>query len=529
MLPGKPDSNENFDDMLLDFEEIDLSGDSASSKEVLDSSKEVPLFGINKPEARSPGEELFQVDLEENKEKEVKPNEKTETTETSKKTLPLLFVSEEGTESSEEALEEIDPIGTSREGLPELDDETIVPLSYDDIYEEEEFEAESDQVETAELPKLERKKKEYTSPFASRKAKESEKIDKKNKKIIPTGSQTKIRTEKVKVKTSDFDERKNLNVKWLIARGIFIAVALVVLFLGIKNTYFPKQIYTPEEIHNLVVNSMGMTGFNLEIGKHLVEGFTDTLLSDKPDREELLREFYLTDQTGSQSIPFYYKSNDSTNTILIGPTVVQAKTYDENQGDFVVTSFVETREINKVDPEQTVGKIDRKWITLHINVFYDTVEQNYSIIPETVALKAPIALMSASDISVAEKPGVGDADKDLADRLAPTINGFIREWGKATENSHESLLQYIPKEADPSLYRGFGGQFWLDGEPASAISKEAYHTNDPNEFKVITATRWTDGLNVFVSKDVVTLRVVSDEEGKFVVTKFAPFVYIKSN
>ncbi len=87
-------------------------------------------------------------------------------------------------------------------------------------------------------------------------------IDKKKKKIKPFGN-----------KVSKYDERKDVAVAKKVQRGLVLGGILIIIALGVKNTFFPANSYTTDEIAQIAKTiekeeglevplylSMGMSG-----------------------------------------------------------------------------------------------------------------------------------------------------------------------------------------------------------------------------------------------------------------------------
>ena len=164
-------------------------------------------------------------------------------------------------------------------GLPSLeDDASIEDVDIDDIrYEDEEVYEEEHQETTPKrrIPLLNRSKVREKEDTLFVDSKSEDYIDKKRKRIIPTGGKKSMK----EIKAKEFDKRKNVASKARMIRSV-VSLGLIIMFaLGIKNTFFPSNNYTKDEIEQMVLDVSKNTGFPIERGKQLVEDFTYELLT----------------------------------------------------------------------------------------------------------------------------------------------------------------------------------------------------------------------------------------------------------
>lgn len=434
---------------------------------------------------------------------------------------------------------------TLPQDLPDFDDFEEVDLSEDARFKSIDDGLDDDYYEEPEPIDDSRKIKKpqergYDSPFADEVTEESEKlrknksryIDRKNKKIKPTGGERSIR----KVKAKEFDDRKNPSVTAKVVRILLSVVIIFLIGLGVKNTFFPEQIYTPQEIDMLVKNSMGETGFPLERGKQFVEEFTKELLStDRSDSAANARlarfvSDYENSAVSAVNFPFLTVRSGSQQRVLSDPTVYEYDTIAPYLGRYRVTTLV-----SDDDGEDSAivnnNKIDKShWVTLYMNVFYDTQKNTMSIIKDTVTLLPPYAISTDSDLPRADVIGTGEEDKEATEKLRPTINGFFSAFASASQNSHEEILQYIVENPDPSLYQGFGGNVTLAGSPSESINFIVYKSENSNEWRVLSTVRWKDAKTSkqsieYVSKYVLT---ILQFEEKTLVSRVVPYTYVMS-
>lgn len=420
--------------------------------------------------------------------------------------------------------------------LNDFGDASIDNVDIDDIYDEEDTEEEINlpKIDSPELPKTEEINKD-DNPFTEQEP-HPERIDKKNKKIIPTGGKN---SKKTKIKASELDDRKNLAVRARIIRIFLFLVVIIIAGLGIKNTFFPEQIYTPEEIDYLVKTSMGQTGFPLEKGRQLAEAFVKDLLNDNKDnigRDSRLVNMLTGNNVddGSVSFDFYTKSSGIEQTVLSDPSTYEYDTLTDYLGRYKISTLVasynneELRLATSGDNPASKAKenlYNISWVNLNINVYFDAETGNLSIIRDSISLLPEHNISSDSDIPPTVELGNKTKDDEAITTFRPLINGYFKAFASSSNKSHEEILQYIPSDSDPSLYSGYGGQVELDGDPDTAIQYQPYKTDNPDEWKVAVVVRWKtiSGNSRYMSRFTIT---VSRSGDKLLVTKILPYTYI---
>lgn len=417
--------------------------------------------------------------------------------------------------------------------LNDFEDASIDSVDIDDVYMEEETKEEISLpiVDEPELPDVD------DDPFIEPEP-EPERIDKKKKKIIPTGGK---KSKKSKVKASDLDDRKNMATRAKIIRVFLFIVILLIIGLGIKNTFFPEQIYTPEEIDSIVKTSMGQTGFPLERGRQLAEAFVKDLLDDNSEnigRDNRLVKMLTGNNVndGNVNLDFYSKTRGIEQIVLSDPSTYEYDTITDYLGRYKISTLVASynseslRESTTGDNSQPLviakeNLYNLSWVNINLNIYYNTETGNLSIIKDSISLLPEYNITGDSGIPPTIGLGNKTEDDEAISTLRPLMNGYFKAFASSSYKSHEEILQYIPSEPDPSLYSGYRGQVELDGDPESAIQYQPYKTDNPDEWKVATTVRWktVSGDASYVSRFTLT---VSRSGDKLLVTKILPYTYI---
>lgn len=350
-------------------------------------------------------------------------------------------------------------------------------------------------------------------------------IDKQSKEIIPIGGK------KSKLKARDVDKRKNTMVGIKIARAAVYLTLLGVLGLGIKNTFFPEQIYSKAEIEEISNQAIGKTGFPLERGRGFAQEFLKHYLSyDGSDQSRVLLEGFLN--SSGPNIPI------SKQKLMGEPILFEEKTVSEYLGYYKFSAFLSDIDGTILNAE--TAELKGHWMSFYIGVVYDKDKDILSIHKDSPTLIPTYNKNLSNDVSdAAEAPiGTGEVDSAAQDKLESTIKGFLSGYAESSVDDHSAVDQYIPSEPDISLLSGFNQSVALDN-----YDMTIYKSTEPNQWKVDINVVWenqkttisesnNDSNNngvitpTFTSRYILTIDETS--ANKYLVTKIAPYVFIKS-
>lgn len=439
-------------------------------------------------------------------------------------------------EESEE--EDYGDLGSSGDGFLSVDTENV--HNEDDEYYNDEVYKEVNEIEEEEERELPSMGYTEENDYATEddynpdyeedieNEKENKFIDKKNKKLIPFGG----KKSKRKVKSSDFDDRKNALAKTKIIRFVAMFLTLLLFLFGVKNTFFPSHVYTDDEIRSFAREGAGQTLFPRERGKAFAEDFMKAYLTvdrTRPELTEVLSHYYGEDSFGRVG---YEKMNmrpgpDVQQEILIGPTVFDLELFTDYSAMYKVSAYV-----TDVDGNASVdGRAAGRWVSFAINVYYDENVDGLAITPDSPTIIPAYQIAKQADVPDRAPFGNGEINNEIAPAINPTINGFVQAYANSSIDSHESILQYIDDKNDISLYDGFGGTVELNGTPAEAIQRTIYNGDD-GIYRVILTVNWvdaraSDGDNKVEYQGRYIMRVNPDGAGRYTVSSFVPYTYYK--
>lgn len=366
-------------------------------------------------------------------------------------------------------------------------------------------------------------------------------VDTKRKRIIPFGGK------KSKKRVSErgfaqFDSRNNLQTSVRVVRSISMAAIVFVIGLGAYNTFF-KHIPNQAEITTIAQSVSGNIGFPTQKGSAFAEQFAQAYLqtygtsNQENSSATLLNYFYsgsgvnAKDGFGSQSNGGNSGGQNVTikgninQKILIQPRVYQSVVAGPTSATFYVNALVS----NYKGSDMSSGAYAGKWISLAINVLYDTKHDALSINPDSPSIVPTMNIQSGID-ATREQPLVGTGETvsdDTTKAMQPTITGFLTAYSDVTQSQHSLINQFVNSDADNSVYEGFGGYYKYDASNSSN-NTTAYKTDKSNVYKAVVVSIWksnTSGSQASVSypsKYVMTLEKVN---GKFFVTKINPLTY----
>lgn len=360
--------------------------------------------------------------------------------------------------------------------------------------------------------------------------KKSEKyVDSKNMKIIPFGGN--------KVKSTDFDKRKNrlLPLKWF---RILLVLFLIGLFaLGFKNTIFPPNTYSVSEIESIANNVSGNNGFPKERGQAFAEQFLKFYLNlnnDDKYNHQMLGQFYSGEiqETGTFSGNRKVLGNSVNKQTVVGePKTFEIISTTPESALYKVSALVTDPTGAVIDPETNLAKT--KWVSFAINVYYNSKTGKLAITQDSPTRIPTYKIEDTQRVPKAEKIGTGEVESSNNSDILPTINGFLRGYAVSSVDNYDEILQYVKENPDKDLISGFDNQVEL-ANPENPISDIIlYKTENQNEWKADIKVKWKDkekSLDTpnaeYTSRYVVTIKKTKDN--KYLVTKFAPYLYIPS-
>lgn len=363
----------------------------------------------------------------------------------------------------------------------------------------------------------------------SLKTRTPDRIDHKKKKIIPTGG------ERAKVNDKNLDDRKNTLVFLKAIRFILLIIIFGLFGLGIKNTFFPAQIYTNEDIENIVKTSMGETGFPKDRGRAYAQEYLNAYLNStqsKLSRDLLSKLQNNIDKNSSDSVDNSLSGKSVTNTTTFlqkpfyYPTLLSEKVYTLNSAIYKFSVFMTNSNGELADRD---GNLNGSWVSFQVSVSYDEKTDSLFIV-ESPTLIPNYNINRSSNNFYYKKPGTGEpVDSKINESLKSTIYGFLEAYSKSSFKEHSALDQYIPHDKPIKLINGFNNTVKLE---TNSVNYNTYTTAKENEWKVDITVSWLDLQSSNNSEGVkyeshYLMTIQKTEDNVYLVTDFIPYPNIR--
>lgn len=405
--------------------------------------------------------------------------------------------------------------------LPDLDDEVI--FEQVDPFEEEKPQPEI-KTKRTKIPKMQEETEEDPFYEDEKIENEYEGIDKEKLKIKPTKM-------KRSVKAGEFDTRKNLASR---ARGIryaSYAVVLALFLFGARNTFFPPDRYSEEQIREMVRQETKTTGFPVQQGAQVAKDFTKELLTTGGDseaaRERLAKYISPEDkEAGSLSEKFMSISGKSNQMVIGEPEVFESLNLTKNLATYKVTALVSDDD-GTTEQKEGEQKDKTHRISIYLNMYYDDKTGKMSIITDSISLIGNPVLAKDDKVPDAQALGEEEKTESIIKSMSPTIYGFIEAFGESDINNTDKIEQYVSKDADLSVYNGFSGNVILDGDIKQAVQFGVYNSSE-NEWKIFTKVKWKDiqASNNSISYTSTYSITITKQGDKYLVTKISPYTHV---
>lgn len=361
-------------------------------------------------------------------------------------------------------------------------------------------------------------------------------VDKKNLKLKPFGSGRK----KTVSKDGEFDKRENLRNKAQMYRIVTLALVGLLVALGLKNALIPPKTYSPDEIGQMVAAQAGDTGFPLSRGQGFAQNFMQAYLSSNNDQyAPRVLNFYYTGNfdKSNGSAQGVSSSTNFSQSIVSGPNVYSSTAMSPSTARYTIGAVVAPKVAsnngnsgNLTNPQNTkTDGSEAKWSFFSVSVYYDKKNDSFAIAPGSPIAVPAISVTQEKDIPQPAPIGTGVTDNELTAAVSPTVTGFIKAFATASTTDHSAIDPFITDVNNPSLTKGMGGRYTLQGEDSSAIQVEAYPSNTPGVVQAKTTVKWTDALSKDVQAQYTSVYVVTltqQGSGKYLVSAISPLFFV---
>ena len=351
-------------------------------------------------------------------------------------------------------------------------------------------------------------------------------IDKKKKKIKPFGN-----------KVSKYDERKDVAVAKKVQRGLVLGGLLVIIGLGVKNTFFPSYVFT-SDIAQSAKTSVGQTNFPLDKGQAFAEQFITyyvTLDEEDAVSRNMLSYFYTgimpesNVANGNATSTPTVEARDNKQRIIGVPVTYEKRSLTDYSANYKISVLVtdENGQAQAANLNPT-----SHWLSFSVNVYYDAKTGAMSIHKGDPVVMPTYPITASEAAKDESKIGTGDEDANMKQPLKSTIQGYWKAFATSSVTSHDEINQYISDKEDKELYSGFNKTMKLaTDDPATDITYKVYTSTNEDEWKVDVTVKWADNTSsdskkaaIYTGRYIMTIKKIGND--KYVVTRAAPYLYV---
>lgn len=377
---------------------------------------------------------------------------------------------------------------------------------------------------------------------------ELEEIDLEKKRLKPFGSRRDKargvkRSKNGAITNSKMDNRKDRNRQATIVRTSVIGILIAIAVFGGKNAIFPPEGVQMSQVDTRIASLTNTTKFPTQRGEGFAKDFISAYMTVNSDSASArVLAYYYTGDMGATSsnsgtIPRNATSSFSQK-VVYGPTVYSVRNITDSSANYVFGALVEPSVVQKEGGDSAVAPTDGsnlEWVFFSVNVYYNEENDSFAITPDSPSLVPASSVESQRDVPNAKPLGLGEEDKELANTVSSTVQGFVRGYAITSATDHSAIDQYIVTDPDPELLKGLNSDYQLS-DSSSAISYQVFpSTEDKTELKVRVKVTWTyvagttgtTGNNEskidYTSTYVMTMVKNGD---KYLVSKFVPENYV---
>lgn len=352
-------------------------------------------------------------------------------------------------------------------------------------------------------------------------------IDKKKKKLKPFGN-----------KVSKYDERKDVAVAKKVQRGLVLGGILIIIALGVKNTFFPSNSYTTDEIAQIAKTTAGQTNFPIDKGQAFAEQFITyyvNLDSNDAVSRNMLSYFYTGTMPETNSGNGHATANPTVEAknnkqrIIGVPVTYEKRALTDFSSNYKISVLVtdENGQAQAANQNPT-----SHWLSFSVNVYYDAKTGAMSIHKGDPVIMPTYPITNSDSAKEEGKIGTGDEDTNMKQALKSTIQGYWKAFSTSSVTSHDEINQYISDKEDKDLYSGFNKTMKLaTDDPNTDITYKVYTSTNADEWKVDVTVKWADNTSsdskkaaIYTGRYIMTIKKIGED--KYVVTRAAPYLYV---
>lgn len=321
-------------------------------------------------------------------------------------------------------------------------------------------------------------------------------------KLKPFGSR------KGEKRVSDFDAREDLKKRAKTYQYVITAGLLAVVAFGAYNALKPVDTLSAEEVESIAQLATGSTGFPAEEGLAFAESYLTAYLTNDGSAESASK----LEPYGGELSPGV--KGDFSPNLAYGPKLTKQVLYGANSAQYI---FEVAFKVAKDDGETL------QWSQYAVNVYYDEVNDTYSVVSQPVVVPAQRVGDSSAvpDGKNLSDDGEGYPDQELSREVYNVVLQYLKEYAKASPGKTESLEQYLISDPPSKLLNGLNDAYKVGDTPTI----EAWERSDGTVAVVATVelTR-VGGKGEVVNLSKYAIRLVNND-GRYLVKDINPLGY----
>lgn len=446
------------------------------------------------------------------------------------KNLPFGRSGDDNQENDEETFSDIDV--EEQAALDNNDDDTHTDTTHDE-FEESAVNVrpvdESENGDTDSHPVHVKKRKE------KKKNKQPIEVDVEHKKLKPMSDNKRLRT-------NDFDARKNLHNRQQRWRTTVIVLIAALVLIGAYQAVFPPKPLSEDKVAQIAKHSVGETNFPEDDGRGFAKDFMKAYLTINSDEvsKRVMNYYYSGSMKGDDSDTESQNrtaASSFSQEVLYGPTVYDVKPLTDKSGKYTIAALVESKE-SEEGGDSTKPPSDgsgAKWVFFNVNVYYDEAQDSFAIADDSPSVIPKSNVEPPGDIPKQLELGTGEEDDGLKDDVKSLVNEFVKGYSQSSPENYSPIKQYIVSHPKSDLKTGLDDEYTLS-DTNDAIDYEVYpeKKDETDKLKVSVTVDWKDApkntqdkqeTNVtYTSHYVMTL--VKSSGDKYLVSDFEPEYYV---
>ena len=249
---------------------------------------------------------------------------------------------------------------------------------------------------------------------------EKEFILKNHKKIVPIGGK------KAKVKDRDLDVRKNKLIGIYILRFFIILIIFGIFGLAIKNAFFPENVYTKQDIQNMIIEYSDNKGFPIDRGRAYAQEFLYNYLNNTGSTASKQMMGQLTNSKDVQNLGKQLPDGKMKQQAASQPILFRERVVNDYSAIYDFSVYMTDKDGNT---ESETSELTGTWKSFELNIYYDSNTQKVSIVGNPNIIPS-YTIGNQNSLPREGEIGNGNVHTSVAPSMEPTNMGFVKAYAK---------------------------------------------------------------------------------------------------